>query len=141
MTRTTRRRIIFALAGLVYGLALTFWGVLISGGGHFNLPIMLFICPVWFGLLLWPLWGFLSVRFDSVVSKTLFLLTMLAHFVGLILYMVDADNSDGYWFRIGMHDSSFILFPASAFALYLMGQIFLWVRFLRDSFGGRNELA
>jgi hypothetical protein len=120
---------------------LAFWGIVISGGGHFNLPIMLFISPLWFGLLLWPLWGFLSVRFDSIVSKALFLLTMLAHFCGLFLYIVDADNSDRYWFRIGMNDSSFILFPASAVALYLVGQIFLWVRFLRDAFDRRNEFA
>ena len=131
----------FALAGLIFGLALAVWGALISGGGHFNLPIMLFISPVWFGLLLWPLWGFLSVRFDSIVSKALFLLTMVAHFVGLFLYIVDIDNSDGYWFRIGMNDSSFILFPASAFTLYLIAQSFLWIRFVRDVVGRRNELA
>jgi predicted PurR-regulated permease PerM len=102
----------FALAGLIYGLALALWGALVSGGGHLNLPIMLFISAVWFGLLLWPLWGFLSVRFNSIVSKTLFLLTMFAHFVGLFLYIVDADNSDGYWFRIGMNDrASYCFLP------------------------------
>ncbi len=85
--------------------------------------------------------AFLSVRFNSIASRVFFLLTMVAHFVGLILYIVDADNSDGYWFRIGMNDSSFILFLASAVALYLIGQSFLWFRFLRDALGRQNVEA
>ena len=141
MTLRIKRRIIFAIVGLVYGLALTFWAAMISGGGHFNLPIMLFISPVWFGLLLWPLWGFLSVRFNSLSSKLLFVCTMAAHFAGLIFYIRDPDNSDGYWFGIGMHDRSFIFFPASAFLLYFAAQIFLWVRFLKDALGRSNQFA
>ncbi len=97
---------------------------MISGGGHFNLPIMLFISPTLMGLLLWPLWGFLSVRFNSPLSKVLFLCTMIAHFVGLGFYILDPDNSDGYWFRIAMGDSTFIFFPASAVVLYLATQLF-----------------
>lgn len=135
------RRIIFAAVGFAYGLALAFWGAMISGGGHFNLPIVLFISPIWLGLLLWPLWGFLSVRFDSILSKALFVCTMVAHYVGILFYVFDPDNSDAYWFRIGMNDPSFILFPASAVALYLAGQLFLWIRFLRDSFSQRNKFA
>ncbi len=136
-----RKRIILAAIGLAYGLALAFWSALISGGGHFNLPIVLFISPIWLGLLLWPLWGFLSVKFDSTLSKALFLCTMAAHHLGILFYIFVPDNSDGYWFRIGMNDPTFILFPASAIALYLAGQLFLWFRFLRDSFGQRNKFA
>ncbi len=136
-----RKRITFAAVGLAYGIALAFWGALISGGGHFNLPIVLFISPIWLGLLLWPLWGFLSVSFDSLLSKALFLCTMTAHHVGILFYILNPDNSDGYWFRIGMNDPTFILFPASAIAVYLAGQLFLWYRFLRDSFGQRNRFA
>ena len=135
-----RKRIIFAAVGLSYGLALAFWSALSSSGSHFNLPIVLFISPIWLGLLLWPLWGFLSVKFDSPLSKALFLCTMAAHYAGIFFYIFDPDNSDGYWFRIGMKDPTFILFPASAVALYLVAQLFLWARFLRDSFG-RDKFA
>lgn len=135
-----KRRFLFALVGLAYGVALAFWGMLISGGGHFNLPIMLFVSPFWFGLLFWPLWGFLSVRFNSLPSKLLFIFTMAAHFIGLVIYVRNPDNSDGYWFDIAMHDRTFILLPASAFLLYFVAQIFLWVRFVVDSFG-RREFA
>ena len=136
-----RKRIIFAAVGLAYGLALAFWSALMSGGGHFNLPVVLFISPIRLGLLLWPLWGFLSVKFDSLLFKALFLGTMAAHYAGILFYIFDPDNSDGYWFRIGMNDPTFVLFPASAVTLYLAGQLFLWVRFLRDGFGLRNKLA
>lgn len=138
MNQLTKKRITFAVGGFMYGLALAVWSAMISGGGHFNLPIMLFISPVWIGLLFWPLWGFLSVRFDSLLVKALFIVTMAVHYAGIIFYVRDPDNSDGYWFPIGMHDSSFIWFPASAFALYLAGQLFLWFRFFRDSFGSSN---
>jgi hypothetical protein len=137
----TKKRVTFAVGGFVYGLALAVWGAMISGGGHFNLPFMLAVSPAWMGILLWPLWGFLSARFDSQLVKALFLVTMAAHYAGLYFYVRAADNSDDYWFRIGMHDPAFIWFPASAFALYLAGQLFLWLRFLRDSFGRRRELS
>src|SRR5688500_8150923 len=100
MNQLAKKRVKFAAGGFVYGIALAFWGVMISGGGHFNLPIVLFISPIWAGLLFWPLWGFLSVKFDSLLSKALFLFTMAAHYVGILFYIFDADNSDGYWFRI-----------------------------------------
>jgi len=138
VTKLLKQRIKFALIGLVFGLALAFWGVMISGGGHFNLPVMLFVSPIGIGLLFWPLWGFLSVRFNSGLSKVLFLCTMIAHLLGLGFYMFHPDNSDGYWFQIAMEDSTFILFSGSAVVLYLAGQLFLWVRFLRDSFGGKR---
>jgi hypothetical protein len=126
--------------GLVFGLLLTLWAALITGGGHFNLPAMLFLSPVFFGLLLWPLWGFLSVRFNSIISKLVFVLTMAAHFIGLILYVRDPDNSDAYWFNIAMQDWTYIFFPASAFLLYFAAQVFLWTRFVRDTFI-RHRLA
>lgn len=136
-----RRRIIYAAIGLLFGVGLAFWAMLISGGGHFNLPIMLFVSPLWFGLLFWPLWGFLSVRFNSLSSKLLFICTMAAHFAGLVLYIWSPDNSDGYWFDIAMHDRTFILFPASAFLLYSAAQSFLWVRFVKDALVRRTQLA
>lgn len=135
------RRFVFAAVGLVYGLALTFWGALISGGGHFNLPVVLFTSPVFFGLLFWPLWGFMSAGFDSRAAKAVFLCTAAAHYAGIVFYVLDSGDGDLYWFRVGMNDPGFVSLPASAVALYLAGQSFLWVRFLRDSFGRRNRFA
>jgi hypothetical protein len=138
MDQLTEKRVKFAACGFVYGLALTTWSILISGGGHFNLPIVLFISPVWAGLLLWPLWGYLAARFDFPAGKVIFLCTMAAHYAGIAFYVLAPNNNDGYWFGIGMNDPTFILFPASAIGPYLAGQLFLWVRFLRDGFGRRN---
>ena len=81
MDGLTKKRVTFAVGGFVYGLALAVWGVLISGGGHFNLPFMLAVSPAWLGILLWPLWGFLAACFDSRLVKALFLVTMAAHYV------------------------------------------------------------
>jgi hypothetical protein len=139
MDGLTKKRVTFAIAGFVYGLALAVWGAIMSGGGHFNLPFMLFTSPVWLGLFLWPLWGYLSAGFNSSAAKALFLITVAAHYAGIIFYVLDPDNSDGYWFRIGMRDPSFIWFPASAVALYLVGHLFLWLRFLRDSLAHRSR--
>lgn len=135
------RRIVLAAVGFVYGLALTFRGALMSGGGHFNLPVVLFISPLWLGLLFWPLWGFMSVGFDSRRSKVLFLCTTAAHYAGILFHLLDPHNNDGYWFRIGMRDPDFVLIHAPTAALYLAGQLFLWFRFLRDSLGRPNKLA
>jgi hypothetical protein len=139
MSQLTKKRIMFATGGFIYGLALAVWSVMISGGGHFNFPFMLFTSPIWLGLFLWPLWGYLSASFDSLAMKALFLITVAAHYAGIIFYFLDPDNSDGYWFRIGMRDPSFIWFPASAFALYLAGHLFLWLRFFRDSLAHRSR--
>jgi len=133
--RMLKRRIIYAAAGLVFGIVVGLWAVLISGGGHFNLPILLIISPFWFGLLLWPLWAFMAVSFDSMLSKLFFVFSMIAHFAGLVIYVIDAGASDLYWFRIGTHNPGFILFPASVLVLYLAAQVFLWVRFLSDALG------
>ena len=141
MKRLTKKRIKFAVVGLAYSIALTLSGVMISGGGHFNLPIVLFISPATVGFLLWPLWGFLVVKFDSLLTKALFLSTIAAHYLGIIWYLFNPGNSDMYWFRIGMKQRYFILFPAFSVGLYLAGQIFLWARFIHDSVGQRNKLA
>jgi hypothetical protein len=130
-----KRRILYAAAGLVFGIAVGFWALLISGGGHFNFPIILIVSPMWFGLLLWPLWGFLAGGFNSIPFKGLFVLSMMAHFGGIVIYVKDEWDSDMYWFRIGMHSPGFVLFPASVVVLYLAAQLFLWLRFLQDSFG------
>lgn len=129
--KTVSKRILFAVGGLIFGLVAGFWGVMISGGGHFILPIMLFISPFGFGLLLWPLWAFLSVRFDSKFSRVLFIATMLGHWVGSVIHIGDegTQNWQRFWFR--MSDPMCI----SALVLYLAAQLFLWFRFLRTKVG------
>jgi hypothetical protein len=104
-----------------------------SGGGHFNLPVALFLSPIWFGILFWPLWGFLSVRFSNIHIKLLFIISMAVHFASLILYVRNPDNSDAYWFKIAMHDWTNIFSFAPPVVFYVVAQIFLWFRFVRDT--------
>ena len=129
----------FALIGLVYGIVLSFWGMIISGGGHFNLPGMLIMSPFGIGLLFWAIWGFLSVDFTSLLSKCLFLLLMVAHLAGLVFYLYLESDSEFYWLGIAMNEPTFIVFLLIQVAFYLAAQIYLWSRFLRYSFG-REEM-
>jgi len=80
--------------GAVYGLGLTLWGMIMSGGGHFNLLLMLFISPFGVGLLFWPLWAYLTAGAMSRVMRAVFLSTATMHYFGLIYYVFGTDNSD-----------------------------------------------
>ena len=83
------------------------WGVLASGGGHFIPPIMLFISPVFAGILCWPLWGWLAADFRSGLSKGLFIVTMFAHFAdtGVAVFM----EHDSEWFPVGVYNPIFLV--------------------------------
>jgi hypothetical protein len=123
---------------LFYSVVLTFWGIVASGGGHFNLPVMLAVAPLGAGFFFWPVWAFLSVNFSSLLSRCLFLCLIVAHYLGLIFHVLNPDNSDMHWFWIAMSAKSFIFYLALSVGLYLVGQIYLWSRFLRDGFGLRS---
>lgn len=107
------------------------WGLLASGAGHFALPIMLFISPIYFGLIFWPLWGWLAADFDSSASKGLFIFTMLAHFIGL--GVVIAMERDSQWFVRGLYSMEFLL----SLTTYVLAQVFLWGKFVRSLFPRR----
>src|SRR5262245_16021355 len=127
---TNARRIGFALVGAGYGVGLTLWGIIMSGGGHFNLLSMLFISPFGVGFLFWPLWGYSIAGEMSRVIRIAFLLTAGTHYLGLVYYVFGTDNSDLYWFRIGNRQPAFGFLVILTVALYLAGQVFLWRRFL-----------
>jgi hypothetical protein len=116
--------------GALYGVGLALWGMLMSGGGHFNLLFVLFISPAGVGLLFWPLWGYLTAGAMSRVMRIAFLSTAAIHYSGLIYYVFGTGNSDLYWFRIGNRQPAFGFLVLFSVALYLAGQIFMWRRFV-----------
>jgi len=126
------RRIAFAGAGLVYGLLMVFWGAVGSGGGHFNLLMMVFVSPYGLGLLFWPLWSYIVAVSLSPFMRAAFVATMSAHYLGLLHYIFLTDNSDSYWFANGARQSGFVLLVAVTLAVYLAGHLFLWIRFVRS---------
>lgn len=128
----------FGLGGSVYGFLLTLWGILNSGGGHFNLPIVLATSPIWFGVLFWPLWGMLSVDFRTALSKTVFLVTVGMHYVGIFVYWMKSADNEKYWLHIGNNDPIFILLNVLFTTVYLSGQIYLWTKFLREKKQSRS---
>ena len=131
-------RIIYAAIGLAYSLLLGFWAMLLSGGGHFNLPLILITSPFWLGLFLWPIWAYMAAGFNSILSKCLFLLSMIAHFGYIVAYLLQEWRSDLNYFRLALQEPLLfpivILFPGSVFVAYILAHIFLWRRFLNDTF-------
>jgi hypothetical protein len=119
---------------VVYGVVMAFWGALASGGGHFNLMMMAFVSPYGLGLLFWPLWGYAVATSPSKPLRVVFLLTMAAHCLGLLHYIFLTDNSDAYWYGIGVRgDPGFGAAVVATMAVYVAGHVFLWFRFLRLS--------
>jgi len=126
-----KKRLLFTLAGLLYAVLFTAWGLIISGGGHFNLPALMAISPSPIGIFVWPALAFLSVDLSSIASRAGFVLLIFAHYVSLGIYIYSQGQDDLHWFRIGMQDPVFIVFPLVSVFIYAAGQIFLWRRFLQ----------
>jgi len=55
---------------------------------------------------------------------------MIAHFAGIIFYLVNDWQTEFFHFRVAMQDRWYILFPGPVVVLYVAAQVFLWVRFL-----------
>lgn len=141
MSELTKKRLLFALVGLLYGLGLAIWGVLISGGGHVLLPGFLALAPVPVGLFLWPAFGLLSADLSKKGSRIALLLLLLVHYVGFGADVYVAGWSEFYWLRIGMHNSGFVLCLVISFAVYLAAQLFLWLRFAQALLKYRSPLS
>jgi len=119
-----------ALVGATYGVVFTLLGLLVSGGGHFNLVGMLFASPFGLGLLFWPLWAYLTASAMSRSMRVGFVASIGAHYFAVMYYVFVTDNSDVYWFGVGNQDSLFGWLVVCMVAAYLAGQIVLWHRFV-----------
>ena len=139
LARMIKKRIIYAFLGLGYMLALVIWGGFISGGGHFMFWAFIFIQPK-FGGWVWPIWGFLSVSFDHLAYRIIFICTMILHVVGAVLYCLDPyEGKELHTLWYNMHDPTYFLVIAPSAGLYATAQVFLWRRFLRDLQRDRRE--
>ncbi len=124
------RRLAFAAVGFIYGPVMALWGALASGGGHFNLLAMSFVAPYGVGLLFWPLWAYIVAAPPTRWMTIALGVTMAAHYLGLLHYIFLTDNSDSYWFANGARQQGFVLIVAATLALYVLGHLFLWSRFI-----------
>ena len=134
MTAITKRRILYAAAGLLYGAVLAAWGLL-PGGGNFDLPMALAGSPAGLGFLFWPVLAYLSAGRPSTLSRFVFLCAASAHYFGLIRYFFHEGSGDLHWFKVFVNDSLFILSFALLVIAYLAGQVLLWVTFWRAAEG------
>jgi hypothetical protein len=115
---------------LAFGIFLVLYGVLFSGGGHFMFFVRLALSPVWFGLVVWPLLGWLSISPTELEQKvsTALLVSHYALFIAMSLIFPEAIQSDLYWGgRPGVAGQiSMVYIPWVL--VYLAGQIYFWRR-------------
>ena len=132
MTPLTKRRLLYAMAGLLYGATLAAWGLLLGGGGGFTLPWALAASPGGAGLLLWPVLGWLAVGRKSLPSSAVFLCGASAQYFAVIGHAFHEGAGDLNRLRILMNDSSSVLSLTLFAVAYLAGQALLWLTFWRE---------
>ncbi len=112
--------------GLLYGVVLAVLGFAASGGGHSDLMFMLPLAPYGAGIFLWPIFGFTICDLRSPWSKRIFLLLMVIHYGGFLLFLYQDWESEIHWLPIVSSSAIFWL----DLILYLLGQLLLWKTFL-----------
>lgn len=103
--------------------------MLSSGGGHSNITGMLALSPFGFGLLFWPILGWLLCDLRSPVSRYVFLCLMVMHYAGLILYLSLTWDDEIHALGIALGYMNFVVLSGVALAIYWVGQLFLWRAF------------
>ena len=132
----TLRKLWLGFLGLSYAGMLTTLGALSSGGGHFNLIIMLGLAPLGLGLIIWPIIWYLSEDMKPIIARRLFVALIGLHYVGLVIYLVFSLPSEHYWLGVASEYPSIIILSALGICVYIVGQLFLWSRFLRETTQG-----
>lgn len=112
--------------GLFYGVVLAVLGFAASGGGHSDLMFMLPLAPYGAGLLLWPIFGATISDLRPAWSRRIFLLLMVIHYGGFLLYLYQNWESEIHWLPVASSSALFWL----ALGLYVLGQLLLWKTFL-----------
>ncbi len=123
-----------SLAGLIVGLvyavvylALAFGA---AGAGHGTGIFFAAILPYGLGLLFFPFVGSLLGNLKSSRSRVLFLSAAAIHYALVIYYLhLDWIHDLSYVEKMWRYSPGAILLPA---ALYLFGQVIIWVFFIRS---------
>jgi hypothetical protein len=127
-----KQRLRFSVWGLLYGLLFWLWAALGSGGGHYDLPLVL-ASP--FGFALWPAAWFAAYDLHPRWARIAFFVLIGGHICTLAAYLLNDEDrrSDAYWFNIAVRQSpSFELLPWIAAAVLVSGQFFLWRRLFQN---------
>ena len=68
---------------------------------------------------------------------------MMAHFGYIVAYLLQEWRSDLDYFQLALQEPRLLpialLFPGSVFVAYIMAHIFLWHRFLDDTFARSRD--
>lgn len=95
------------IIGCLYSVIMFFFGVLTSGGGHDYTIFSLGASPILFGFILWPILLVMSRRLYSLKSYFLYAISLLIHYVGLVIVVLNSTDYGGpallrfftdYWF-------------------------------------------
>ena len=127
-----QNRNLFGIYGLIYGVLFWFWAALLTGGGHYNIPII-WANPV--GFLFWPIPWALSADLTGRRSRIVFLVLFGLDYLYIIwaLFLgTDTWQSQAYLSARARGDNLHLfLFPPTAVVPFVFGQYFLWSRFIR----------
>lgn len=149
---TTKRKVNFIIAGVLYGIAMFIWSFFSLGMGHgtvvlftiFSSPISIFFGKSEFGFYLalasipviWMHFGLLMAFIDNVVVRFIFLVSIVAHYIMMFFFFITLpdDWRESFWsdfFRYlnSIDGASTIIIGLAA---YLFGQVVMWNRFIKS---------
>jgi len=117
------RRLIGSIIGLVFGAAYGFFATLMTGGGHGNFLWIMMFFPTIFGLLVFPVIGFIAADLKPKIYKVFFVLVMLFHYVGIPIQLFSQKGLISGTALAWAREPEGVLFCA---AVYLSTQGVIW---------------
>jgi hypothetical protein len=122
--------------GWIYSIVLLFAGMILSGGGHYYLFLMLGVSPYGLGFFFWPIISALLLNTKKFWGGFLIVGLLILHYLGIIFYSMNATEWDQHF----ISNLSSYLFPENlgfinwisyvTIAVYLFGQILIWYKVL-----------
>ena len=132
-----RRSIVGSLIGLAFGVVYFFFALAASGAGHGTFIFFAAISPGVFGVIAFPVLGFLGGDLRPFISKVFFVSLLVIHYT-LVINTLRAPwiRDRAYIEKTWAFSPWLIVLPA---ALYLSANVFIWVLFLYELAKGRGR--
>jgi hypothetical protein len=128
------------LIGGVYGSSLTVVGVLLAGAGHGTYGLLgVASAPLSFlgikfsfvgPLLLWTTLGGLLAYSSKAPHRQIVAVALIVHYVAILLLPFFGDYADGKYIGRAWHTNPVMIVAGAT--LYLLGQVTLWLYWLRQ---------
>jgi hypothetical protein len=122
------KRLLGLVIGLIFGAIYGFIALLSTGGGHGNFIWIMMFFPTMFGLLVFPVIGFLAVDLKARIYRIIFVLVMLFHYVGIFIQLYGSESLLRDTRKIWALEPQVTILGAS---IYLLIQLFIWAFFVR----------